>query len=225
MRFLLPLSLLLALLGTGCSTPQKKAEKQAREQEAQVQTESSRLVEERRQRLLDGRQVSSKRGAEIAVYDPNKTFDPSRSAVGGRTYNVGKAKTKDFQYAQKATANSFRTRGFYGSKTAWAGDMKFATKNAASKDFATKEAPTKSAYTKQARDADKTAASRELADGKREYLGPESKKLRTPVDPATMGDWRNTKETVTDTGGSVEKYSTMKTLTIDDIRELLNKNK
>lgn len=224
-RLLLPLSLLLALFGAGCSSPQKKAEKLAQKQEAQAKLENSRVVEERRQRIIDGRQVASKRGAEIAVYDPKKTFDPSRSAVGGRTYNAGKAQTKSFYADKQARVGDYRTGDFYGSKTAWAGDMKFGTKQAATKDYATKDAPTKTAPTGPASDAGKTAASRGLSDGQREYLGPESKKLRTPVDPATMGDWRNTRETVSDSGGSIEKYSTMKTLTIDDIRELLNKNK
>ena len=41
-----------------------------------------------------------------------------------------------------------------------------------------------------------------------------------------MSDWRGGgREQVTDTGSSMEKFSTLKPLSIEDIRELLNKNK
>ena len=224
-RFLLPLSLLLALLGAGCSTPMERFNKKLAKQESGERVESSRKLEQTRMLKVESGEAGSARGAEIMAADKYKVFDPSRSAVGGRTYDAGKAQTKDFYHGKTAAAGSYRTRDFSAEKTAWAGDLKFGTKQAPTKDYATKEAPTKTAATEEASDAGKTAASRGLPDGKREYLGPESKKLRTPVDPATMGDWRNTRETVSDSGGSIEKYSTMKTLTIDDIRELLNKNK
>jgi len=221
-RFHLAIPLLLALVSAGCSTPQEKAQRQ----EAARRTESSRTIEERRLRLVDGRDVASKRGAEIAVYDPDKTFDPSRSAVGGRTYNAGTARVKDFHYEQKANPGTYGTRDYGGTKKAWAGDMKYVARDAQMRgEYATKEARTKTAATKEAWDAGRTAATKDLRDGKREYLGPESKKLRQGLDPARMGDWRNGGESVVDTGNSVEKYSTMKTLSIDDIRELLNKNK
>ncbi len=224
-RYHLLLPLLLALFCAGCSTPMERFNKKLSKQEAGERKENSRRVERNRMLAAESGEAGSKRGAEILVLDKFKAFDPSRSAVGGRTYDAGKARTKDFQYQQKATADSYRTRDFRGSKNAATGDIKFATKDAATKGYATKDAATKNAPTKEAWDAGKTAATRGLHDGKREYLGPESTKLRQSVDPVTLGDWRSGGETVTNTGSSVEKYSTMKSLSIDDIRELLNKNK
>ena len=227
-RFLLPFPLLLALLSAGCAFRHKTAQ----QQEAAQKQENSRTVEERRMHALDGSGFSgTKRWAEIAVIDPNKTYDPSRSSVGGRTYDTGKARVKEFYYDQKAHPGSYGTRDFYGSKKDWSGDLKYAAHDANthgqySIPNATKAADTKTAATKEAWDAGKTAATRGLRDGQREFLGPESKKLRTPVDPATQGDWRSAgRESVVNSVNSVEKYSTLKPLTIEDIRELLNKNK
>jgi hypothetical protein len=218
---------LLALFCGGCATAQQKAEKAAQKQEAKTREENSRLVEERRMRKMRNGDAGSMRGAEILVADENKSFDPSRSAVGGRTFNLSStAQTKSFWGSKKAATGSYRTSDFYGSKAAWAGDMKFNTKQATTGSYATRNASVKTAQTNTAWDASKTAAVRGLPDGNREYRGPESKKLRDPVDPASVTDWRKGGgETVVNTGSSVEKYSTMKQLTIDDIRDLLNKNK
>jgi hypothetical protein len=227
-RFLLAIPLLLALASAGCATSQQKAEKAAAKQETQRKLENSRTVEERRMHALDGTGFSgTKRWAEVAVVDPDKTFDPSRSAVGGRTYDSGKAQTKQFYYGQKDLATTYRAKDYSGSKTAWAGDMKFGTKTAGANTYGTKTAATKTASTNTAWDAGKSAPVKDLSDGKRPYLGPESKKARQNIDPATMADWRTggSGETMVDTGKTVEKYSTMKQLTIEDIRELLNKNK
>ena len=81
------------------------------------------------------------------------------------------------------------------------------------------------APTKEVWDARRTAEGKNLRDGKREYLGVEKKRTQSGIDPATLGEWRGTGETMTNTGTAVEKYSNMKTLSIEDVRELLNKNK
>ena len=222
MRFLLPIPLLLAVLCVGCGSGKKSAQ----QIEAEAKKENSRLVEQRRMNAVENGDVASKRGAEIAVWDPNKTYDPTRSSVGGRTYDTGKARVKNFYYEQKARPGAYGTRDFYGSKAAASADKDYAARAANTRgEYATKDARTKTAATKEAWDAGRTAATRDLHDGRREYLGPESKKLRQSIDPATMGDWRNGGESVVHTGSSVEKYSTLKPLTIGDIRELLNKNK
>lgn len=225
-RFLLPIPLLLALLCVGCGSGKKTAQ----QIEAEAKKENSRLVEQRRMNAVENGDVASKRGAEIAVWDPNKTFDPSRSSVGGRTYDTGKARVKNFYYEQKARPGAYGTRDFYGSKPAQAGEKDYAAASANTRGKYTipkadKTGGDKTAPVKEAWDAGRTAATRDLHDGRREYLGPESKKLRQSIDPATMGDWRNGGESVVHTGSSVEKYSTLKPLTIGDIRELLNKNK
>ena len=221
-RFLLPVPLLLILLFAGCAS----SEKQLARQEAKIVEENSRLVEQRRMQTVTGADVASARGAEILIYDPHKTYDPTRHAVGGRTYAAGSARTKAFQFSQKTNPRSFATRDFAGAKPAGAGRMLFATKAANTRDpYATKTAATRTAETKESRDAGKTAAVHDLHDGRREFLGKESGKLRQAIDPATLGDWRKGGETVSSGSSSVEKYSTMKQLTIEDIRELLNKSK
>ncbi len=231
MRFFLPIPLVFALLCAGCSTPMEKFNRKLAKQEGGVREENSRVVEQRRVSAAENGEAGSKRGAEILVIDKYKSYDPSRSSVGGRTYDTGKARVKDFYYDQKAHPGSYGTRDFYGSRKNWSGDMKYAARDANTHGKyaipnATKAADTKTAATNQAWDAGKTAATRGLYDGKREYLGPESAKLRTPIDPASQGDWRSAgRESMVNSGTSVEKYSTMKPLSIEDIRELLNKNK
>lgn len=221
-RFLLPIPLLLVLLFAGCASSEKSL---ARQEEKLVE-ENSRLVEQRRMQAVTGADVASARGAEILVYDPHKTYDPSRSAVGGRPYSAGSARTKAFLFTQKASPRTFSTRDFAGAQPARHGRMLFTTKAANTRDpYATKDAPTKAAGTKVSPDAGKVAAVNDLHDGRRQFLGKENAKLRQSLPPETLGDWRRTSETVSNSGTSVEKYSTMKQLTIEDIRELLNKSK
>ena len=231
-RFFLPIPLLLALLCAGCSTPMERFKKKQAKQERAAKDENSRTVETQRMNVLSGSGASgTKRWAEIAVIDPDKSFDPTRSSVGGRTYDTGNARVKDFYYDQKAHPGSYGTRDFYGSKKNWAGDMKFAARDANTHGKyaipnADKTADSKAAPIKEAWDAGKTAATRGLHDGQREYRGPERAKLGQSIDPMTMADWRHgAQESVVNSGTSVEKYSTMKQLSIEDIRELLNKNK
>ena len=230
-RFFLPIPLLLALLYAGCSTPMERFNKKLGRQESEERTENSRRVEQRRVSAAENGDVGSKRGAEILVIDKYKAYDPTRSSVGGHTYDTGKARVKDFYYDQKAHPGSYGTRDFYGSKKNWAGDMKFAARDANTHGKyaipnADKTADSKAAPIKTAWDAGKTAATRGLHDGQREYRGPERAKLGQSIDPMTMADWRHgAQESVVNSGTSVEKYSTMKQLSIEDIRELLNKNK
>ena len=226
-RFLLPIPLLLALLSAGCASGHKAAQ----QQEPVQKQENSRTGESRRMVALDNGFTGTERWAEVTSVNPNKTFDPSRSSVGGRTYDTGNARVKEFYYDQKAHPGSYGTRDFYGSKKNWSGDLQYAARDANTQGKyaipnAAKAADTKTATTKEAWDAGKTAATRGLRDGQREFLGPESAKLRTPIDPASQGDWRSAgRESVVNSATSVEKFSTLKQLTIEDIRELLNKNK
>lgn len=226
-RFLLPIPLLLVLLGAGCAS----AEKRAARQEAKFLEGNSRMAEQRRLTAVARGDAGSARGAEILVFDPNKAYDPSRSAVGSRTYNAGSARTKEFYLNQRTNPGTFLTRDFYGAKSAAAGDRKFATRAANTRGqseipYANKVAETKTAPTKEAWDAGKTAETKNLRDGRREFLGRESRRVGQSVDPASMADWRGGgSERVTNAAGSMEKFSTLKPLSIEDIRELLNKNK
>jgi hypothetical protein len=224
-RFFLPVILPAVLALAGCSTPEKRlAQAQHKASE-----ENSRRAEEMRMRAVTNGEAGSQRGAEVIQYDPEKTFDPSRSGVGTvRPYLATKgAKTKEFQ-SREARVETFRTRDFASSKSA-AAQKKYATDDANTRGKYVipntgKEASTKTAATKEAWDAQKKAPARELADARRPYLGPESKKLGTAIEPKELANWRNG-EGVVYTDGVVEKISTFKQLSIDDVRELLNKNK
>ncbi len=208
MRFALPLSLLM-LVCAGCSSAEKKAARQAEKE----RIENSRAVEERRMRAVDGREIASERAAEIYVADPNKTFDPHKTpGFGSRSFSAKGSQVRDFRYAQRVESTGFRTKDFVGSKTASMRDSKYETSSARTKDFAaaSKTMDTKTAATKDAREASKTMATRDLSDGNRTYLGPEAERVKKPLDqtalPRTTNDLRELKS-------------------VEDIRELLNKNK
>ncbi len=143
-------------------------------------------------------------------------FDTRQGAVGdARSYEAGKARTKSFQFSKSFSAANYET-GKFQTKKSWLDRFKFGTKSArlGSKSAVPKaEAAfaTKVASTKDARDGAKTAAVSEMPGSDRPYLGPERKKLDRAVDPSKpLPGW---------TGDKLE------VLTIEDIRELLNKNK
>lgn len=207
MRFLLPL-FLCALVCAGCASAEKKAARAAEK----ASLENTRAVEQRRMRAIDGSEIASERAAEIYVADPHKTFDPQKApGFGSRSFNTTGSRVKDFNYAQRVDAQGFRTKEYNGSKGAWAGDLKFATTAARTNgEYTTKPAAVKTAPTKDAREATKTLATRTLPGSDRAYLGPEAAKAKQPLDqmnlPKTSNDLRELK-------------------TVEDIRELLNKNK
>ena len=87
-----------------------------------------------------------------------------------------------------------------------------------------KAADTKTAATRESWDAHKLAPTRELADGRRLFLGREHDKLGKSSDPKELAKWQ-TGETVTYSDGQIEKVSTLKPLSVEDVRDLLNKSK
>ena len=220
-----PLLLLLALAGGGCASSVKKEDRLS-------EMANSRAIEQRRMQKIEGGDVASPRGAEILVADPSKTFDPSRSAVGTlRPYGTGGARTKDFNYAGKVRVDRYDTREFAGSKANAAAQREYATTEAHTRGKyvipnADKKTGEKTAATKELADGRKVAATRDLRDGKRPYLGPESKKLGTAVDAKSLADWRSAgRESVSYSDSTVERFGNLKQLSIEDVRELLNKNK
>lgn len=227
----LPLLFILAtaLAVGGCSTPQQKAAKLAAKEQELIKKENSRVIESRRMRALDYGDAGSERGAEMLVANPDKTFDPSRSGVGTiRPYGTGGARTKEFNYDQKARTGNFLTRAFGGSKSSFATDKKFAAGEAYVKGkYALPDSKVDAAKTmdlKRAREGEKVATTNAAHDSTRPYLGREQKKLGSAIDPKTLADWRSG-ETVLYNATSVDRASTLKQMTIGDIRELLNKNK
>ena len=129
-----------------------------------AQRANSRAVEERRLRAVDGRDIASKRGAEVFVADPHKTFDMTRSPLGaGRMYATNKAGVKEFAYEQKVNPSKFNARDFYGAKSARVAEKSYATAEANTRSYREggKEAPTKTAATREARESSKLAATRD----------------------------------------------------------------
>ena len=159
-----------------------------------------------------------------------------------RSYGTGSANVKEFNYEQKVRTKSYAARDFWGSKPSGFTDQRFATRAARTSGNyeipgATKKAETKTAATKAAREADLAMKVRTLSDGSRQYLGKEKKKMETPLDPREAAKWQGSSGMVTaggeigaSAGGRkyvtpVEQYGQMKEISIQDLRELLNKNK
>ncbi|MEI9894287.1 MAG: hypothetical protein WDN28_10480 [Chthoniobacter sp.] len=230
MRFSLPIAAFISVVMAGCATPQEKAARQQAKAERQMAQENTRAAERKRMLAIENREVDSERGAQILEYNLNKNFDPNKAtAAATHGFNTGKAQTKSFYSDRQVRMDTFQTRDF-GTTTNQAAQRQYATGEASTKGkflnlFASKTARTKTAATKEAADANKAAPSRSLSDGGRQYLGPERKKLDQPQDARELANWRNGGESVMYSDGTVEKMSTMKQLSIDDIRDLLNKSK
>jgi hypothetical protein len=148
--------------------------------------------------------------------DQSRVFDPRQGAIGqGQSFNARSAQTSTFQFDQKYSPAKFETREFT-PKTSWFSRLKFWTKDANTRGAhevpnVNRQAETKTAAVKDARDAGKTVAVRDLPGGDRTYLGPERAKLDRSVDPnKPLPGW---------TGDKLD------TLTLEQVRELLNKNK
>jgi len=177
---------------------------------------------------IENGEVSSMRGAEIYLPDTNKSYDPNKhTASATRNYGTKGAPTKTFDSDRQLRLDTYQARAFFDAKSNEAAQKKFATSEANTRGFLLpkKDPGDKTAPTKTAWDATKTAPSRELADARRKYLGPESKKLGQKIDPKALANWRTVGESVVDSDGAIDKISTLKPLTIDDIRDLLNKSK
>jgi hypothetical protein len=148
--------------------------------------------------------------------DETKAFDPRTAAfTGPRSFSAKSAQGKDFHFEQRFAPGEYRTKDFAGSKGAWMGAFKFATSSAQTKgDYqgpnAGKTVDTKGAATKEARESSKTMAVRELPGANRTYLGPEADRVKKALDPANLPKVSNDLKELK---------------SVEDIRELLNKNK
>jgi hypothetical protein len=219
-----PVLLCAAALSVGaCSSPEKKmADAQAALDEA-----NSRRVEEMRMRSLSSGEVQSQHWSKVLVADPTKEFNLEHNAFGnGRSYSAGKARTKEFSLRSKVRTETFRSKDFAGSKTNRAADKEYATSAARTRKFRDSDKKTgdKLFATRPAHNSDKVVPTRDLPDGDRPYLGRESKKMNASIAPETLADWRSG-ETVVRTGSSVERLGSLKELSVEDVRDILNKNK
>ncbi len=159
-----------------------------------------------------GRSIQQRFGS----IDQGLVFDPRQGAVGqGQTFSTRNAPSGEFYYDQKIAPSKYETREF-APKTSWLSKLKFWTKDANTGGTgeipnASRQFGTKSAAVKESRDAGKTMAVRDLPGGDRVYLGPERAKLDRSVDPTKpLPGWTGNK---------------MEVLTLEQVRELLNKNK
>lgn len=167
----------------------------------------------------------------ISKPDTTKSYDFRQSSFANKSpVGTGEARSKGFAYDQKVAPKDYSTREFAGSKPSWLARLGFGGTKAAgttgkyqipnsSKQVDSKSAPVRSAF-----ESDKAMASRQLPGGNRPYLGPEKDKMNKSISAETMADWRLGSNTVT-SGKTVERYSDLKELSIDDVREILNKNK
>jgi hypothetical protein len=161
-----------------------------------------------------GRSQAERFGSPIQQKD--LTFNTRQGAVGdGQTYATRSAQTASFNYDQKVSLGKYETREFSQPKTSWLSKLKFWAKDAPvghEVPNAGKQFETSSAQVKEARDAGKTMAVRDLSDGGRTYLGPERAKLDKSIDPnkPLPGGWQGEK---------------LEPLSVEQVRELLNKNK
>lgn len=230
-RFPLLIAATAACALVGCASPQEKAARAVAKAEKQQAIENSRSKERQRMLAVENHEANSMRGAEILEYSPDKSFNPSNAtAAANHGVTTGKAGSKSYYSDRQLRIDTYQAREFYGSKTNQASQRAFGTTEANTKSrflnlFSSKKADTRTATTKEAWDANKSSSVRTLADGKRPYLGPESKKMGQSADPAELANWRTNGETMVYGDGTVERVSNMKQLSVDDIRDLLNKSK
>lgn len=154
----------------------------------------------------------------ISKPDQNLTFDIRQGGTSSKSYSPGKARVKEFGFSQGFRTKDFNAKQFrskeYASKGAWMGDMRFQAQGANTSGKyeipnLEKQAGNKTAAVKDSSDAEKSMAVRAYAKGERPYLGPEADKIKKSLDPTNLP----------------LQETTLKPLSIDDIRELLNKSK
>ncbi len=137
---------------------------------------------------------------------------------GGRGFAMKGASVKEFQFDQKVSPKQFNTAAYAGTKSSWMGNFKFSANSAKTTGKyeipnADKAAPVKEHAVKGYVDSDKKMAVRDYA-GQRPYLRRGASQDLIDKNPEKAAQ-----------GGTVGWNGTMKPMTIDDVRELLNKNK
>lgn len=143
-------------------------------------------------------------------------FDTRQASFsGGRTFQSKSATSKTFGFMQKFSSKEFRSKEFSGSKSAWMGDFRFSTRKANTSGKytipnATRQADTKTMEVADARESGKGMPTRDFSKSHRPYLGREAQKMKNGISPGQQ---------------AVGWTGDLKEMTIDDIRELLNKNK
>jgi hypothetical protein len=149
---------------------------------------------------------------------PNMSLDfgaQQKEFFGSKGFQgSSKARVKDFQYAEKFKAKDFLTGAYAGQKGAWMGDFKYKTSEADTtgrgmtkkivKTHDTKEMPVKTS-----RDANKDYSTETYATRPTNFKGKSQDKIDIQGPQAVT---------------SIQDGSFTELKTIDDIRNLLNKN-
>lgn len=150
--------------------------------------------------------------------DQNLVFHPKQGMVGGsnRSFQAEQFQGKGFYTDKKFSPGQFNAKTFGGAKDSVVTQRSFTTKgaNAEAKyqvPNSDRSVTTKTSAVKAANGVDKSAATKEAMYADRKYLGPESKKLDRAIDPTKpLPGWAGDR---------------MEVLSLEQIRELLNKNK
>lgn len=156
-----------------------------------------------------------KRISQILHPDRTLAYNSGDHKVGGlKPFTAGSAKSKDFYVHEKFRQKVFNSKDFRGEKSAWLGDAKFTTKSAKTDGKfkilnADKKVDTKLSPTKDAREASKTASTHEAHEASRQLVGPDSTKLGKFTTRDKENSWKGD----------------MHQMTIDEVRDLLNKPK
>ena len=144
-------------------------------------------------------------------------YDVRNSTFGDRGVSTREANTKEFGGAHEFGSKSFLSKSFGGTKSSWFSNVFFKSKDASAKGKY--EIPnagtaygTRDAATKQARESSKEMGTLAFLPGETKYL----KRDRFDASPRTAPD----------NGGKPLGYQgKLGQMSIDDIREILNKNK
>jgi hypothetical protein len=157
-----------------------------------------------------------KRISKILHPDRSLSYYSGQHKLGGmKAFGTDSAKSKEFNLSQKFHPSGYASeKGFKGTKSDWKGDAKFSTTAARTEGKhgilnADKKADTKTAPTKDASEGAKKARTREDRYAKREFLGPESKKVHDTTPITKANGWKGD----------------LQPMTIDEVRDLLNKPK
>ncbi len=144
-----------------------------------------------------------------------KGWDKSFHSGKGK-YGAKNAGTRKFNFTQKFRATAFATQDYPGTKGAWGGDFLYKTGAARTEgdhpipkinsEYATVEVQSDNA-----KESEKTAQTSTNRDADRNYLGSEADKIKSSGkdNSAVSSGWQGK----------------LLVLSIDDIRELLNKSK
>jgi hypothetical protein len=159
------------------------------------------------------------RGQQLfGMPDMSREFNLQQMTPFGRSksdFQARGANTNSFYIQQKFQSKGYQATDSFRTKSAWDGNFKFSTKDARTKTFDTKSAPAaKTAPVKEAYGYGKTAATRDFAPGHKDspFKGRNQALFDKdgPAAQAKIGQSWN---------------GNLKALTVEDVREILNKNK